>query len=291
MEVVSRPAVEFPGLNSICMPRLYSPVWKSPLQGWRDMIDRVSENMASATLPPIFFRADDIGAPSKAFDTLCGVFRSHEIPLAMAVIPAWLSEARQEQLFQAAPMDEKLWSWHQHGWRHLNWQKNGRKSEFGSDRNSDCQYEDILRGSTKMERVFGPCFIRVFTAPWNCLSITAMKSLRKLNFKGISTTDTLSPGLRRCHGMLNMPVRIDLHTRDGIDAAADFSLLLEQFSNLSKARGPTGIVIHHQRMTPFAFQFLDRMLYNLRHVVKAQFCSFREMLDSSDEKQAGARLR
>jgi hypothetical protein len=62
-------------------------------------------------------------------------------------------------------------------------------------------------------------------------------------------------------------------------------------SGLPKVKGPTGIMIHHQRMTSFAFQFLDRMIYNLKYVIKAQFCSFKEMLNSYDEKQAGARLR
>ncbi len=274
-----------------CMPRQYSSVWKEPLPGWRETLDRASDSMASAALPPIFFRADDIGVRSHAFDLLCRLFRSYEVPLAMAVIPAWLGEARQEKLFQSAPMDEELWSWHQHGWRHIDWQKCGPKSEFGSDRTSDRQRQDIFQGLVKMERIFGPDFLRVFTPPWNCFSPVTLKLLQKLDFKGVSASDPFPPGVKFSHGMQNLPVRLDLHARKSKDAATDFSLLIDQFLALSKAGGPTGIMIHHQRMSPFAFQFLDRMIYNLKYVIKARFCSFKEILNGFDEKQSRSRLR
>jgi peptidoglycan/xylan/chitin deacetylase (PgdA/CDA1 family) len=266
-------------------------VWKSPLPGWSQILDNTFVDMASAGLPPVFFRADDIGAPSKAFEALSRLFRSHGTPLAMAVIPAYLSEARQEKLFKAAPMDEELWGWHQHGWRHINRQKNGERSEFGSERSPERQREDIIQGMVKMERVFGKNFVRVFAPPWNHLSASTLKILQQLDFKGFSATDPFQPAARCRYGMQYLPVRLDLHNRQGKDATADFAMLMDQLSGLSKAKGPTGIMISHQRMTSFAFQFLDRMLYNLKHVVKAQFCNFRKMLNGSDEKQAGARLR
>jgi hypothetical protein len=143
----------------------------------------------------------------------------------------------------------------------------------------------------KMERVFGPNFVRFFTPPWNRFSTATLKSLKILDFKGFSATEPLPPGIRSRHGMQNMPIRLDLHTRQANDAAADFALLIDQFSGLSKVKGPVGIMIHHRRMTSFAFQFLDRMIYNLKYVIKARFCSFKEMMSGSDEKQAGARLR
>jgi peptidoglycan/xylan/chitin deacetylase (PgdA/CDA1 family) len=261
------------------------------LPGWRETLDRASADIASAVLPPIFFRADDIGVWSNSFDVLCRLFRSYEVPLAMAVIPAWLGGERQEKLFQAAPVDEGIWSWHQHGWRHINWQKNGEKSEFGSDRAPDRQHQDISQGLVKMERIFGPNFLRVFSPPWNRFSSVTLKSLQKLNFKGVSAPPILPPGVKLSHRMQNLPVRLDLHTRKSKDAAADFVLLIDQFSALANADGPTGILIHHQRMTPFAFQFLDRMIYNLKYVIKARFRSFKEILNCSDEKQSGPGLR
>ena len=137
------------GLDASYMPRRYSPVWKAPLPGWKEVLDEASARMASAVLPPIFFRADNIGVASKAFDALCRLFRFYRVPLAMAVIPAWLSETRQEKVFRAAFVDEDLWNWHQHGWRHINWQKEGAKSEFGSDGPPSASTKIFFRAALK----------------------------------------------------------------------------------------------------------------------------------------------
>ena len=291
MQGASHLGAEVFDLNAPYMPRQYSSVWKAPLPGWREMLNETSAKMASAGLPPIFFRADDIGAASKAFDALCRLFRFYQVPLALAVVPAWLSEARQEKLFHAAPVNEELWNWHQHGWRHINWQKSGSKCEFGSDRAAERQHEDILNGRIKMERIFGPNFVAVFTPPWNGFSTATLRILHNLDFKGISAMDPFPPGVKSRYGIQHLPVRLDLHTRKAKDPAGDFALLMDQFTGLSKMKGRTGIMIHHQRMTPFAFEFLDRMIYNLKYVIKARFCSFKEMLNSPNEKQAVARLR
>jgi len=279
------------GLDASYTPRRYSPVWKEPLPGWEEKLDEASARMTSAALPPIFFRADDIGAAGKAFDALCRLFRHYRLPLGMAVIPSWLSETRQQKLFQAAPVDEELWNWHQHGWRHINRQKKGDNSEFGSDRDFERQHEDIVQGRAKLERIFGPHLVPVFSPPWNRFSATTISILRKLDFKGICTANSFTPGMKSRHGIKQFPVRLDLHTRNVQDPTDDFALLISQFYGLTKMKGPTGIMVRHQRMTLFAFEFLDRMLYNLKYVTKARLSSFKEMLKASDEKPAGARLR
>lgn len=279
------------GLGSSYMPRQCSLLWKAELPAWRDKLDAIAGSISPASLPPIFFRADDIGAAGKAFDALCRIFRHHGIPLALAVVPAWLSEARQERLFNAAPVEDDLWSWHQHGWRHVNWQKSGKKCEFGEDRAFDHQYNDILQGRQKMELIFGKYFTPIFTPPWNRFSSPTVKILRNLGFKGISTSAPLPQGVRIPVDLSNLSVRLDLHTRNAQNPEDDLHNLLEEFRNLSNAREPTGIMLHHHRMTPFAFEFLDRMLYNLKYVMNARFFSFKEILNHTDEKQAGAPLR
>ncbi len=279
------------GVDASYMPRKCSSTWKAPLPGWKQMLDEASVRMASTLESPIFFRADDIGVASKAFDSLCRLFRHYQVPLAMAVIPAWLSGTRQEKLTQAAPVDESLWNWHQHGWRHTNWQKEGEKSEFGLGRAPEYQFEDIQHGRAKMERIFGPNFVPVFTPPWNRFSPATLSVLRKLDFKGISAATPYPSCIKSGHGLKCFPVRLWLHTRESVSPASDFTLLIDQFNGLSKIKGPAGIVVHHRRMSPFAFEFLDRMLYNLKYVINAQFSSFKEMLKSFDEKPAGARLR
>lgn len=291
MKNVSGFQAEDLGLSPSYMPRLYSSVWKFSPPDWRERLDGAAWKVAAGGLPPLFFRADDIGVGGQAFDALCRLFRHHQVPLALAVVPAWLSEARQERLFGAAPMEESLWGWHQHGWRHINWERTGRKkSEFGEDRSADRQHSDILKGCEKMASLFGPHFTPVFTPPWNRFSAATLKVLRALQFAGISVADPLSGGARPPSHFQTFLVELDLHTRKAKDPAADFTRLADEFRNLSRFDRPVGIMIHHQRMTPFAFEFLERLLYNLKHVINARFLSFREIAKNSNEKTAGARL-
>ncbi|MEN6439826.1 MAG: polysaccharide deacetylase family protein [Syntrophobacter sp.] len=279
------------GLAASYMPRQCSPLWKTAPPDWRDQLDHAMALISHDSIPPLFFRADDIGAAGQAFEALCGLFRHHQVPLALAVVPAWLSDARQERLFAAAPMEEHLWGWHQHGWRHVNWQTSGKKSEFGGDRPLDRQHGDILQGRQKMEAVFGRHFIPVFTPPWNRFSTMTVKALRSLDFKGISATNPLPHGVKLPWGFCSLPVHLDLHTRKDKSPADGLNSLLTELCALSKSGETAGIMIHHQRMTPFAFQFLDHLLYNLKHVIRARFFSFREFLDGCNENQAGARIR
>ena len=118
------------------------------------------------------------------------------------------------------------------------------------------------------------------------------KGLAQTGLQRHFATAPFPPGVKSLYGIKHVfRPALDLHTRNAKNPAGDFALLIDQFSGLSKMKGPTGIIIHHQQMTPFAFEFLDRMLYNLKYVIKARFSSFKEMLKSPDEKPAGARLR
>ena len=213
------------GLGFSYMPRQSSLVWKTELPAWRDRLDAAARQIEAVNLPPLFFRADDIGVAGKAFDALCRLFRHHGIPLALAVVPAWLSEARQERLFSAAAVEDDLWSWHQHGWRHVNWQKSGKNGEFGDERPFDRQYNDILQGRQKMELIFGKHFVPIFTPPWNRFSSATVKALRNLGFRGISTYGSPPQGVRIPCDLASLPVHIDLHTRHAKNAEDDFNRL------------------------------------------------------------------
>ncbi|MGV8073587.1 MAG: polysaccharide deacetylase family protein [Syntrophobacteraceae bacterium] len=227
----------------------------------------------------IFFRADDIGAGGRAFETICQIFRSHNIPLGMAVVPAWLSPARLENLFETAPLDEPLWGWHQHGWRHVNWQRIGGKSEFGEQRPIEKQWRDIWQGRQKMLSIFGERLVSVFSPPWNRMSHVTMRTLQQLDFRGVSLAGPLPRGPRMPAILKNLRIHVDLHTRKAKDGAADFQVLLDELGSLLGKKEPAGIMLHHHRMPPFAFDFLDELLYLLKKCDGVQFQSFVELLE------------
>ncbi|SMC17713.1 Polysaccharide deacetylase [Desulfacinum hydrothermale DSM 13146] len=245
-------------------PRTCSPLWRKPPEEWRTRLEAACRFSGSGQTPALFFRADDIGAGGRAFRALCDLFRKHGVPLALAVVPAWLSQSRVEQLFQSAPLEEDLWGWHQHGWRHVNWQKTGKKSEFGEQRPLDKQWKDIWQGSHKMKEIFGERTLPVFTPPWNRFSEATLMVLEQLGFKAISTTEPLPRNSKAAKGLINLRIFVDLHTRKGPDPEEDFDKLLRELSAALTRKDPVGIMIHHQRMTSFAFEFLDAFLEIVR---------------------------
>ncbi len=200
----------------------------------------------------------------------------------MSVVPAWLSELRRKQLFESAPLAEPLWSWHQHGWRHINWQRTGKKSEFGEQRPYEKQWRDIWHGRQKMLGIFGDHLVPVFAPPWNRLSIATTRILQELNFKAVSTAGPLPRAVKPPLTLKNLRVQIDLHTRKAKDGLTDLQALLEELASLGSKKEPCGIMIHHQRMTRFAFEFLHELLFQLKNHTQARFLSFQELLASDD---------
>lgn len=265
-------------------PRQFAPLWHNAPRGWRDKLGAALERNMGGTPPSVFFRADDIGAGGRAFETMSRLFRKHQAPLGMAVVPAWLSEIRKARLFESTPLEEPLWSWHQHGWRHVNWQRAGKKSEFGEQRPFEKQWKDIYQGQQKMQEMFGDYLTNVFTPPWNRLSGSTLRILQDLKFSGVSMAGPFPRGVKPHIGLSNLRVQIDLHTRRSRDAASDLQTVLDELGSLAGRKEPVGIMIHHPRMTSFAFEFLDELLNLLRNHVRARLLSFREILEREDEE-------
>jgi peptidoglycan/xylan/chitin deacetylase (PgdA/CDA1 family) len=278
---VSSPDGDF--LSAGYRPRHFAPIWQTPWNGWREELASALNRVSGHHGTPIFFRADDIGAGGRAFENLCRLFREHAVPLGMAVVPAWLSSVRQDQLFRSAPLNEDLWDWHQHGWRHVNWERDGKKSEFSDQRPIEKQWKDIHQGRQKMENIFGSRFLEVFTPPWNRLSISTIKILQQLEFRGVSLAGPLPRGVKLASPLKNLRIQIDLHTRKAKDGEADFRNLLEEFTMFLSRKEPVGIMIHHQRMTPFAFEFLEALLRALNASERVRLCSLRNILEIDNE--------
>ena len=91
---------------------------------------------------------------------------------------------------------------------------------------------------------------------------------------------TIIPGI----GVRNLRIQLDLHTRKAKDGSTDFLNLLNELSNLATKKEPIGIMLHHQRMTLFAFEFLNELLHLFKHKVRARFLSFVDLLENEYDK-------
>lgn len=205
----------------------------------------------------LFFRADDIGVPGCRFSAMMEIFREKRMPLCLAVVPAWLTASRWASLRECAQGAEELFCWHQHGWRHVNHQREGKKGEFGTDRTDAELRSDLTRGGDRLAELIGDSLFPAFTPPWNRLDPRAREILRDNGCRCLSTSRgrKYSPPQE----LPDFPVDADLHTRKDPDPETAWRGVLDELTR-GIATGCCGVMLHHQRMDATALHFLGLLL-------------------------------
>jgi hypothetical protein len=210
----------------------------------------------------VWFRADDIGVPGRQCRRMLATFSTHQVPLALALVPAWLTALRWKALKTDGRDGAHLWGWHQHGWRHRNHETAGKKQEFGPARCPKDLHSDLVRGRRRLTAILGAAFLPVFTPPWNRCSAETLEQLKALAFRAVSRSQGAKP--KAPQALPDLFVNVDLHTRKGQQPREDWGALLGELETALTA-GWCGIMLHHQRMNDLAFDFLDILL---QHMVK-----------------------
>jgi peptidoglycan/xylan/chitin deacetylase (PgdA/CDA1 family) len=218
------------------------------------------EKVDSKDFGYVFFRADDVAVPGPNIVRLMDLFTRYRAPLCLAVVPAWLTQARWQHLKRLGQKTPSLWCWHQHGWRHVNHEPEGKKQEFGPSRPSLKIRADLIRGKYRLQTLMGDSFSPVFTPPWNRCDQNTLCMLKELKYKAVSRSKKSIPPPP--DGLPDFTVSVDLHTRkEGHPLLGWEGLFSELGSSLSQS--PCGIMIHHQRMNEAAFVFLEMFIQAL----------------------------
>ncbi len=256
------------------MPQPVAAIWNSSrpdaFERLRACVDKAAASVQKPGLTVVFFRADDIAVPSDNFSRLISLFIDYRTPLALATIPARLTRQRWEQAMSFASAAPSLWCWHQHGWRHANHSRKGKKFEFGQDRPYVEMERDIAKGMNRLREIAGGMFCPVFTPPWNRCGRNALEILQRLGFNAVSRSEGRKSPVP--DGLLELNVNVDLHTRKEKDPREGWNNLFAELET-SLGRDLCGIMIHHQLMNDAAFRFLERLLQALAdhptlHVVR-----------------------
>ena len=208
----------------------------------------------------VFFRADDVAVPGANFVRLMDLFTRYRAPLCLAVVPAWLTQARWQHLAGIGQKSPSLWCWHQHGWRHVNHEPEGKKQEFGPSRSAVKIREDLVRGKDRLHTLMGDSFYPVFTPPWNRCDQNTLDMLKELNYKAVSRSNMGRPPSP--DGLPDFAVSVDLHTRKEGHLVSEWDSLFSEISS-ALSQSLCGIMIHHQRMNESAFVFLEIFLQAL----------------------------
>ncbi|RMH72073.1 MAG: hypothetical protein D6683_14160 [Actinomyces sp.] len=142
--------------------------------------------MNRATL--VFFRDDDVGAPCDAFDRFARLFVQREIPVAYAVVPAFLTPDTAEHVRTLAADHAPLVSFHQHGTEHRQ-ELRGRPvwSEFAGRIPIERQRDIVGAGRERLTDLLGDAFDgEVFTPPAHKYTVDTVRVLDELGVRILS---------------------------------------------------------------------------------------------------------
>ena len=245
---------------------------KNPAALWQNMpadihqrlhicLDQVVTELSQRDGSIVFFRADDVAVPGRKFAKLIDIFSKHQVPLTLAVVPAWLTETRWQRLVELCRKDYSLWCWMQHGWRHCNHEPQGRRLEFGPSRSFSRKRKDLQAGFQRLRRLLGEAFTPAFTPPWNRCDSETLQALKELGYKAISRNLGAQPPAP--YALTEYPVAVDLHTRKEKDGESGWQNFFKELRE-GLGKGFCGIMIHHQRMNNAAFDFLEVLLSELK---------------------------
>lgn len=224
--------------------------WLDPV---RDSLDRLERPVT------VFVRDDDAGWGDQPLRDLMDLLDELAVPLDLAAIPAETTPELAAELTARARSGRSDVVVHQHGWRHVNHQREGRNCEFGADRDPQAQHEDLAAGRRRMADLFaaaGDAFApEVFTPPWNRCTDGTGEVLQDLGF-GLLSRDRTA-GSVGVMGLREVPVTVDWfatvkhRAEDGtvsrrpVTAEQRGDLVAAALDHSAASGTATGLMLHH----------------------------------------------
>ena len=208
---------------------------------WLDPVDAALD--AAPAPVELFFRDDDAGWRDDRLHVLLDLFAERALPLDVAVIPRELGGPLARELRRRAASDSL--GLHQHGFAHVNHEREGRRFEFGPSRPRAAQRRDIEAGRRLLEEHLGGFVQPIFTPPWNRCTADTGACLAELGFAVLSREARAEP--LAVPGLRELPVRVDWFARrhgTRLTPAELVALLVEAIA----AGGPVGVMFHHPVM-------------------------------------------
>lgn len=256
-----------------------APLYSRPINNLESNIHQAITrgSAAAGETVRVFFRADDIGVPSKRCSAMLELFQRYSVPLGLAVVPTWITAQRWQSI--CAEIDTAkapLFCWHQHGWAHKNHETQGKKQEFGDSRPAENIAHDILRGRDRLHQLLGSAFVPLFTPPWNRCGTAAMELLAASGYTALSRSSGARPSPPS--GLADIQINVDLHTRKESAPQVSAQQLFGELE-LAMASGYAGIMLHHQRMNHHALNLLECLLRILSHTFEVRLMKMVDMVN------------
>ena len=237
------------------------------MTGWDALQRELELWRAGDRQAAIWWRDDDAVRPGPALDRLLELSSRHDVPLALAVIPA-AAEAPLAQRLAGRAGDEPAVTVLQHGYAHRNHEPEDRKKcELGPARPAATVLAELAAGRDQLKRVFGARALPGLVPPWNRIAAELLPALPGLGFRGFSTYTPRGVAYPAAQ-LLQVNCHLDpiawKPERRFLGEAAALDLLCGHLAARREGRAdprePSGILTHHAVHDEALWRFLDRLL-------------------------------
>ena len=235
-----------------------------------------------------WWRDDDAGSASPAFDRLLALAAARSVPLALAVVPAWLDPPVAAQIRAAAGGVHVL----QHGFAHRNHEPpgpggtRGKPAELGPARAVPAALAELAVGRARLASLVSGRLRPGLVPPWNRIAPAIRAALPAAGYRVVSTFGPRSsgsgaPGLRALNCHVD-PIQWRAGKRfGGVERTLD--QITGHLADRRLARAdpaePTGLLTHHRDFSPEAWVCLDELLGRLRTHPAVSFPALDRLLD------------
>lgn len=234
---------------------------------WQQLDTALDAALGRGETVRFWWRDDDAGESSPALNRLLETSESQNLPLALAVVPAWLQPDAQGQI--AASGEATVL---QHGYAHKNHARKGAKSIELGGRAADRIAKDLRKGFASLEDAFGAGFLPVLVPPWNRIDEALHPHLRRAGFAGLSVFGERA-GPEVTPGVSLINTHVDPIDWRGTRGFLGEDVMLERLIAQLELDEPIGILSHHLVMDEPCWTFLERLFSALMRHPAARLCS------------------
>jgi peptidoglycan/xylan/chitin deacetylase (PgdA/CDA1 family) len=201
----------------------------------------------------VWWRDDDAGRDDPRLAPLLEIAARHGVPVALAVVPAWLEAATRSRLL--ASREAVVW---QHGWDHTDHSGGrGKPIELGGVRPVAATIDDLVRGRELLAGAFGERFAPVLVPPWNRIDERVRAALPAGLWTGLSRFGAERPGAAPPERNTQVDGILWRAGRRPLDLAAWERAIAAE---IEAGRTLIGLLTHHREMDDAALAALDRLI-------------------------------
>ncbi|SEC90058.1 Predicted glycosyl transferase [Rhizobiales bacterium GAS188] len=260
-------------------------------QAWQRLAAALDEIAQAGTTLPVWWRDDDVVAPSPALDRLLGLAARFDVPLALAAIPLLATSALADRLAGEARVDIIV-----HGLAHRNHSPQGQlSSELGIGQPLLDRMAALYGAHERLRRLFGAKVVPMLAPPWNRIGEDLTERLKEVGFAGLSTFKRRR-SREAAPGVIQVNTHVDPVFWRGHGGLRDEAAMLDDLAALAREtaaqaaeeREPIGLLTHHLEHDPWVWRFVEELLACLSAHRAVRFTRPAEFLAQATQARAAA---